>query len=113
MCKNYLAYKYVYVTGQLKLILDQYGSGSHQHLAPLELNMIRSIWEEAKNISEMSLPFVKQDDPEYSEKLKPLVDRPMNLAKDYRRIDLNLRWSHGLSKRTGKCLLGFLCGSKR
>ena len=84
------------------MILDEYAIGSLQHLAPWELNVVKSIWEDAKNISEMSLPYVKQDDPEYYEKLKPLVDRPMTLAKDYRRIDLNLRWSHSLTKRTGR-----------
>lgn len=61
-------------TGQLKLILDQHANGGHQHLTPFEVNSLKSNWENAKNISEMSLPYLRENDGEYYEKLKPLVD---------------------------------------
>ena len=86
-------------TGQLKVLLDQHANGAHQHLISFEVNSLRWMWENAKNISGMSLPYLKQYDQEYYEKLKPLVDRPMGLAKDYRRIDLNLRWSRRLTRQ--------------
>ncbi len=66
---------------------------------------MRALWGDAQNISQMSLPYLRQHDAEYYAKLKPLVERPMTVAKRYRRLDLNLRWSSNLAKQTGKNLL--------
>ena len=54
--------------------------------------LVDQLWKDARNISEMSLPYLKQYDRDYYNKLKPLVDKPMTLAISYRKIDLSMQW---------------------
>lgn len=86
------------------MLLTQYDAGLHHHVTSAQVDAIRSLWRDAGAIAGRSLPHLQRNDPEYYSKLWPLVETPMMLAKDYRRIDLNLRWSGGSAKRkAGQC----------
>lgn len=56
-------------------------------------SILTNIYQDAHNISEKSLSFIRQDDEEYFSKLHPLVAKPLLIAESYRRIDPKLKWS--------------------
>ncbi len=66
---------------------------------------IDQLWRDARNISEMSLPYLKQYDRDYYNKLKPLVDKPMMLAIPYRKIDTNMQWVRTILYKNTFCHL--------
>ncbi len=74
------------------MLVDNKG-GMKSHLQQTGLQeRLHSMQHKAGNISQMSLRYILQDDPEYYHKMKMLVDRPFVFSRPFHKIDLELEW---------------------
>ena len=64
-----------------------------------QLNLLRTMHDVAKNISNTALPFIEKDAPEYYERLKPLVESAVVTIKDYASVDTKLRFTETVDKQ--------------
>ena len=91
-----------FLSGQTLTFLQEHSSGKHQNIPEHVLYRIRSIYQQSRNISTMSLPYLQRDNKEYYEKLSPLVDRPSMVLKEYRLVDHKLLWDSTQTKSSGQ-----------
>ncbi len=84
------------------MLLFEHESGRHHHLSSDILARIQNLHIDAREISSSSLPHLKTQDPEYYLKLQPLVEQPMSVFKDYRRVNLKFQWDPGVLKKDSK-----------
>ena len=66
------------------------------------MTRMTNLHADARDISTDSLPHLKKQDAEYYIKLQPLVDQPMTVFKDYRRVNLKFQWDPGVMKKISK-----------
>lgn len=77
----------------------EYEKGRHQHLPLSIVARLHMLHQRARNVSELSLPYLAKQDQEYYNKLRPLVEKPFKVAHEYRRVDLTLRWTQTEQQR--------------
>ena len=89
-------------TGQLLKILEDEDITSD--LSASNHQILQKMYSQASHVANQSMQHVERDDPKYFEQLKPLIDRPAILQKEYRRVDISLEWPPGTASYGGEIL---------
>ena len=87
-------------TGQLLKILEDEDITSD--LSASNHQILQKMYSQASHVANQSMQHVERDDPKYFEQLKPLIDRPAILQKEYRRVDISLEWPPGTASYGGE-----------
>ncbi|ESO83508.1 hypothetical protein LOTGIDRAFT_169202 [Lottia gigantea] len=84
--------------GHIHLILSEHKNGSHAWFTPNILSQLQSLANTSSAVSAEALEFVKQDDEEYYNNLKYLIEHPWDIAHKHRKLDAELRWTPKIYK---------------
>ncbi|CAH1792135.1 unnamed protein product, partial [Owenia fusiformis] len=88
--------------GQVKLLIEDDNKGKFSNIPPQPtfeitkkqlLSKLQEFLHTAKNISDLSLPFVAKNNIDYFHNMKELVSTPYGMWRTPRRIDPGRRWS--------------------
>lgn len=79
-------------TGQLQVVADFLKTQRPDDLQQIYLRIV-DCYRKAKNISNISLPRLKENDRQYYKQVGPFVEFPWTYGKSYRTLDPNFKWS--------------------